>query len=124
MYRRISRLFAFHIYNGLCEGLTHFSGPSRAAVIYAVSSQSPMLIYDPHNLLEGHERKLKELYLDSTVWRDDAVDPDLLMIDGQPISEKNLHLTGLISRGGRSRSIFYILSHVPSPLTLEEWIKR
>lgn len=130
MYKKISKLCAFHIYEGLCEGLSHFSGPSRAAVIYATGRKNPMLIYDPQNLLEGHEPKLRELYIDSTAWRDDAVDPDLLMIDGQPIPEKNLYLTGLISKGGRSRSIFYQMwftEHHPDMCSIgptERWLEH
>lgn len=130
MYRKISKLCAFHIYEGLSEGLSHFSGPSRAAVIYAAGPHDPMLVYDPQNLLEGHEPKLKELYLDSTAWRDNAIDPDLFMVDGQPDQEKNLHLTGLISRGGRSRSIFYQMwftEHHPDMCSIgptERWLEH
>ncbi len=130
MYRKISKLCAFHIYEGLCDGLSHFSGPSRAAVIYATGAENPMLIYDPQNLLEGHEPKLKELFIDSNSWRNDATDPELLMIEGQPIPERNLHLTGLISKGGRSRSIFYQMwftEHHPDMCSIgptERWLEH
>jgi len=95
-----------------------------------VGPEDPMLVYDPQNLLEGHEPKLKELYLDSTSWRDDAIDPELLMLDGQPIPEKNLHLTGLVSKGGRSRSIFYQMwftEHHPDMCSIgptERWLEH
>lgn len=130
MYRRISKLCTFHIYEGLCEGLSHYSGPSRAAVIYAVGFNDPMVIYDPQNLLEGHEPKLKELFIDSTKWRNRIVNPESLMIDGQPVPEKNLQLTGLISRGGRSRSIFYQMwftEHHPDMCSIgptERWLEH
>jgi hypothetical protein len=130
LYSKISKLCTFHIYEGLCEGLSHFSGPSRAAVIYAIGPRDPILIYDPQNLLEGHEPKLKELYLDSTSWRNRFVNPELLMIDGQPLPEKNLQLTGLISRGGRSRSIFYQMwftEHHPDMCSIgptERWLEH
>jgi hypothetical protein len=130
LYKKISKLCAFHIYEGLCDGLSHFSGLSRAAVIYATGPKDPMLIYDPQNLLEGHEPKLKELYIDSTTWRDNAIDLELFMLDGQPIPEKNLHLTGLISKGGRSRSIFYQMwftEHHPDMCSIgptERWLEH
>ena len=60
----VSRLCAFHIYEGLTEGLSLFSGTSRVAVIYAVRPGWRLHIYDPQNLLQGHEPKIKELYLD------------------------------------------------------------
>ena len=55
--------------DGLCDGLSHFSGPSRSAVIYALTPHDPVCIYDPQHLLNGHEPKFKELYLDSNDWR-------------------------------------------------------
>ena len=54
---------------GLRDGLSHFSGPSRTALIYAQDSRGPIRIFDPQNLLRGHEPKFQELYLDSDVWR-------------------------------------------------------
>ncbi len=55
--------------DGLSEGLSNFSGPSRAAVIYAITPNDPVYIFDPQNLLIGHEPKFKELYIDSDNWR-------------------------------------------------------
>ncbi len=130
LYRKLSELCTFQIYEGLCEGLSHFSGPSRAAVIYAIHRDNPMLIYDPQKLLEGHEPKLKELYIDSTTWRKNVATFEALMIDRQPIPEKNLHLTGLISRGGRSHSVFYQMwftEHHPDMCSIgptERWLEH
>jgi hypothetical protein len=59
----------FHALDGLRDGLCHYSGPSRAALLFAIGPQDPILIYDPQNLLRGHEPKFKELYLDSDAWR-------------------------------------------------------
>ncbi len=105
--KMISKLCAFHIYEGLRDGLSHFSGPSRAAVIYAIGPDSPMRVYDPQSLLRGHEPKLRELYLDSHAWRADGPAPALLRGYGHPFPEKNLGLAGLISFGGRSEAVFY-----------------
>ena len=53
----------FHVFDGLREGLSYFSRPSRVALIYAVSPDKPVRIYDPQYLLQGHEPKLRELYI-------------------------------------------------------------
>ena len=42
--------------DGPQDGLSHFSGSSRAAVIYAITPDDPMRIYDPQNLLRGQMR--------------------------------------------------------------------
>jgi hypothetical protein len=55
--------------DGLRDGLTRFSGPSRTAVIYAIRPDDPMYVYDPQRLLTGHEPKFKELYIDSDEWK-------------------------------------------------------
>ncbi len=92
---------------GLQEGLTHFSGPSRTAVIYAIKPEDPIYIYDPQNLLDGHEPKFKKLYIDTDEWRKKNV----LSYDKKKFSnlthEKNLELAGLISYGGRSSSVAF-----------------
>jgi hypothetical protein len=127
--KALGRLRAFHIFEGLCEGLSLFSGPSRVALIYASKAESPVKIYDPQDLLRGHEPKLKELYLDTGKWRE--------QISGirnkgfeQPRIEQNLELTGLISRGGRSASVFYQMwftEHHPDMCSIgptERWLEH
>ncbi len=96
----------YHIYDGLREGLSHFSQPSRVALIYAADTDSPIRIYDPQFLLQGHEPKLKELYLDSQGWRKKSFYSRNMKIH-EVEHEKNLQLTGLISFGGYSRSLAY-----------------
>lgn len=61
----IHNLCIFNALDGLQDGLSHFSGASRVALVYAIQPNEPMRIYDPQNLLRGHEPKLKELYLDA-----------------------------------------------------------
>jgi hypothetical protein len=100
-------LCLFHTLDGLRDGLSHFSGASRAAVIYAVRPDDPIYVYDPQHLLHDHEPKLKKLYLDSNEWREKAADISRIVRSGHVLPEKNLQLTGLISFGGRSHSIFY-----------------
>ncbi len=97
----------YHALDGLRDGLRHYSGPSRAALLFAIGPQDPVLIYDPQNLLRGHEPKFKELYLESDAWR--AARPrgpkSSLIGPFDPVA--NLQLTGLISFGGRSATIDY-----------------
>jgi hypothetical protein len=100
-------LCLFHTLDGLRDGLSHFSGASRAAVIYAVRPDDPIYVYDPQHLLHDHAPKLKKLYLDSNEWREKAADISRIVRSGHVLPEKNLQLTGLISFGGRSHSIFY-----------------
>ena len=105
--RNFHRQCIFDTLQGLQEGLSRYSSPSRVALIYAVTPDDPVRIDDPQNLLAGHEPKFKELYLDSDQWRQ-KVPPSLsFMAYGHTVAEPNLHLAGLISCGGRSRSIFY-----------------
>ncbi len=100
-------LCIFHTLDGLRDGLSHFSHPSRAALIYAITPQDPIRVYDPQNLLRGHEPILKEIYLDSDDWSQNAPDFDKMRRFGQIQVEENLQLAGLISCGGRSHSVFY-----------------
>jgi hypothetical protein len=97
----------FNALDGLRDGLCHYSGPSRAALLFAVEPDDPIQIYDPQNLLRGHEPKFKELYLDSNDWRTAGRQgPRTALIDHfDPVA--NLQLTGLISFGGRSAAIDY-----------------
>lgn len=120
----------FNVLEALREGLTHFSGPSRVACLYAEKPEDPIRVCDPEDLLRGHEPKLKELYLDSDAWRTKAPDIRGMKRFGQISVEPNLHLSGLISFGGRSRSIFYQMwftEHHPdmcSIIPTERWLEH
>ena len=103
----VKNLCLFHIIDGLRQGLSHFSGPSRAALMYAEMADDPIRVYDPQDLLRGHEPKLEEIYLASDQWRVNAPNTQDFTLFGQMYPEKNLELSGLISYGGRTRSIFY-----------------
>jgi len=92
-----------HIHDGLCNGLTRFSGPSRAAVIYATDEQGPVRVYDPHELLRGHEPRLQELYVKEKLWLKCARQEKKEEI----IPCKSLDLTGLVSFGGRFPHTFH-----------------
>ncbi len=97
----------FHIHEGLCDGLSHFSGPSRAALIYAEKPEDQPRVYDPQGLLEGWEPFVEKIYLKSGAWRE--YNPRIAQMRGfgQVFPEKGLDLAGLVSRGARAKSIFY-----------------
>jgi hypothetical protein len=126
----VKNLCLFHIIDGLREGLSHFSGPSRAALIYSESAEDPIRVYDPQDLLRGHEPKLEEIYLASETWRTNAPNTKDIKYFGQIYPEKNLDLSGLISYGGRTRSIFYQMwftEHHPDMCSIgptERWLEH
>jgi len=116
--------------DGLCDGLSHFSGPSRSAVVYALTLNGPVYIYDPQHLLNGHEPKFKDLYLDSNDWRTSVGISNEKRKFSHMLPEKNLQLAGLISYGGRSSSVFYQMwfaEHHPDLCSVgptERWLEH
>lgn len=95
----------FHVLDGLRDGLSHFSQPSRAALIYAETPNSQPRICDPQNLLEGHEPKLQDFYLYSNKWRGEPVTGnELHLIEGD---ENGLDMSGIISLAARSKHMHY-----------------
>jgi hypothetical protein len=96
----------FQVFDGLREGLSRFSRASRVALIYAVDPEDPPRIYDPQGLLEGHEPKLREVYSNRDIRRDRGC--DLRKLRRLEVRhEPDPGLAGLISFGGRSRSVAY-----------------
>ena len=118
------------ILDGLRDGLSHFSGASRAAVLFAITPDAPMYMFDPQNLLAGHEPRLKELYVDNQTWRDRPVIPRDSLKFSHITPEKNLQMTGLISYGGRSGAIHYQMwftEHHPEMCSIgptERWLEN
>jgi hypothetical protein len=101
------QISARNVLEGLTQGLTRFSGPSRAALIMAETKDSPLLIHDPRRLLRGHEPKLAKVFLESGEWRERAPDTQAMKPFGQAAWAQKLHLTGLICAGGYSQPLFY-----------------
>ncbi len=97
----------FHILDGLRDGLSHFSGSSRAALIYTTSPDGPLRVYDPQDLLRGHEPRLQQFYLHTDSWRSrvDYDDAEVHFLGEDHY--KGLELTGLICFGGRSKAVPY-----------------
>ena len=97
----------YHTLDGLRDGLSQFSRPSRVALIYAVEEQAPIRVYDPQHLLRGHEPILREIYLETDDWQKNIPDFKRLKHYGQIHVEPNLELTGLIACGAWSPTLFY-----------------
>ena len=93
------------ILDGLRDGLSHFSGNSRVAVLYCFAPDSPLLIYDPQLLLQGHGLRFSKIYLENDEWRHSFTQDNFEI--GYIHPEKELHLSGLISYGGHSNSVYY-----------------
>jgi hypothetical protein len=116
--------------DGLRDGLSHFSGPSRTSVIYAIKPDDPVCIYDPQNLLQGHEPRFKELFIDADDWRERPLTPLLKNGSFHMLPEKSLQLAGIISYGGRSSSVFYQMwftEHHPDMCAVgpsERWLEH
>ena len=101
------RRCASDILNGLSDGLTHFSGTSRAAVMFALRAGSPMMVCDPQNLLKGHEPIFKSLYVDNDQWRLNDQEQANQRTFAHITPVKNLGLAGLLSHGGYSGSVYF-----------------
>ena len=72
-----------------------------------LASGDAVSICDPQRLLRGHEPILKEIYLDRDQWLHKVRIPTFGPRYGHLLPEKNLKLAGLVSCGGRSKSVFY-----------------
>ncbi|MBI4805402.1 MAG: DNA integrity scanning protein DisA nucleotide-binding domain protein [Desulfovibrio sp.] len=101
------QISARNVLEGLRQGLSRFSGPSRAALIMAETPESELLVHDPRRLLRGHEPKLNKMYLETSEWRENAPDTAVMKPFGQTSWAQKLHLTGLICAGGYSQPLFY-----------------
>ena len=101
------QISARNVLEGLRQGLSRFSGPSRAALIMAETPDSKLLVHDPRHLLRGHEPKLAKIFLESNEWRDQAPDTAAMKPFGQAAWAEKLYLTGLICAGGYSQPLYY-----------------
>ena len=107
MDNSLKRLCILNAFDGLVEGLSFFSRPTKTALIYAFNHDDSMRIYDPQHLLTGHEPKLKELYIDSNLWRENAIEAISNIKEGILHVTHDIEFAGLISSGGSSKSFFY-----------------
>lgn len=101
-----ANLCIFHIMDGLRDGLSHFSHPSRVALLYAIGPDDPVRIYDPQELMRGHEPMLEKVFIGSDDWKKGAGHLEQTKLI-KVIRSKQLELSGLITCGARSSSLFY-----------------
>lgn len=92
---------------GLRDGLSLFSGPSRTAIIFAVKSDDQLHIYDPQNLLRGHEPKLHAVYRQNHGWCQPFDGSTFRSLHNYIEIQDNLRLDGLLCNGGSSASVYY-----------------
>lgn len=92
---------------GLCSGLSRFSGASSVAFIYRLETDGELFVYDPEDLLRGHELKLKGYYLDNESL------PAFPFASTYPSAYSEiqqitgLDIDGLLSFGGSSSTVPY-----------------
>ncbi len=120
----------FNIFNGVVEGLSHFSEASRVALIYAIKPSDDLCVYDPQDLLKGHELRLKEIYSDIPAWRQAISSALAKQPRGKFLTTGSLNMTDLISFGGSSHSLFYQMwftEHHPDMCSIyptERWLEH
>lgn len=119
-----------HIHEALSEGLTDFSGPSRAALIYAERAEGPLRLYDPQHLMDGWEPLIEKIYFESDAWRQCETGVPQSRPCGQSTAHKGLNLAGLVSRGWWATSLFYQMWFTEEHPTLcstgpiERWLEH
>ena len=105
LYRK---LCVANIMNGVTEGLSKFSHPSRVALVFVPDPDDPVMVLDPQDLLRGHGVKVHTMFgSEEEEWRNRIK----TAIQGQPrgyqIPENDLALSGLISYGCSCSDFFY-----------------
>jgi hypothetical protein len=125
------KLCITNIVKGVEEGLSKYSNYSRVALIYAACKDDPVIVFDPQNILRGHESKLKEMFYDNhDKWQKSVEEK----ITGQPhgyiASDNRLLLSGLISHAGCSNEFFYQMwftDHHPDMCSIhptQRWLEQ
>lgn len=120
-----------NILNGVSDGLYKFSQPSRVALAFAPKPEDKLQVFDPQDLLNGHESKLREMFIAREAqWRKRVQK----LIDGQPrgymVAEEDLSMSGLISFSGASSEFFYqswFTEHHPDMCSIrptEKWLEQ
>ncbi len=120
-----------NIVKGVEEGLSKYSNYSRVALIFIVSKDDPVMVFDPQNILRGHESKIKEVFHDKY---DELTISVNRKISGQPqgyiASDNKLLLSGLISYSACSSDFFYQMwftDHHPDMCSIhptQRWLEQ
>ena len=125
------KLCITNILNGVSDGLSKYSHPSRVALIFAAREDDPVSVFDPQNILRGHESRLKELFFDNPgEWRARIKEKIQYQPLGHVVAEGDPGLAGLISYGGCSSEFFYqmwLTNHHPDMCAVhptERWLEQ
>ncbi len=125
------KLCIANILNGVVEGLSKYSRPTKVALIYMADRNDPLHVLDPQNVLKGHEPKLKEVYFDNRKqWIKNIVQKIKKQPKGYIAAENDLELDGLISYGGCASDFFYqmwLTEHHPDMCSIhptERWMEQ
>ncbi len=128
VYRKLS---VANIMNGVTEGLSKFSKPTRVALIYAATPDSPVRILDPRDLLRGHESRIRETFdSGSKEWKENIRASIYSQPKGCIVPENDLALSGLISYGCSCENFFYQMwfaEHHPDMCSIhptERWLEQ
>ena len=93
-----------HIMEGLAEGLSHFSLPTRVALVYAKNPEDELRVVDPTGLLDSREPKLRELFVYSNRFRNDSAGD--CMTRTIPANDlARMQITGCIGYAARSSHV-------------------
>lgn len=115
---------------GVRDGLSFFSGTSRAAIIFALKETDELYICDPQNLLRGYEPKLEAIYFGDEPWCNQFCPGTFYHSYNHIEKQTDLLLDGLISQGGSSTPVFYQMwftEHHPNICSLcptECWLEH
>jgi len=125
------KLCITNILKGVAEGLSKYSNPSKVSLIFAAKEDDPVFVFDPQNILRGHESKLKEIFYDNhDEWWLGIKKKILDQPQGYMVPENDLALSGLISYGGCSNEFFYQMwftDHHPDMCSIhptERWLEQ
>ncbi len=103
---RFENVCLFHILDGLRDGLSHYIRPTRVALVYCIKPEGPLHIYDPMNLLSGHETMLRDFFIYNQDWRKEKpYAGGLELLERKHFQE--LQLAGIVTHGGRTDSVAY-----------------
>ncbi|MDD9304513.1 MAG: DNA integrity scanning protein DisA nucleotide-binding domain protein [Desulfobacter sp.] len=130
-YKSYKKLCIANILNGVSDGLSKFSNPSRVALLFAHSPDDPIQVFDPQDLLGGHESKLEEEFLtQEETWRERIKTKIARQPRGYLIFDEDPALSGLISFAGACSDFFYQIwftEHHPDMCSIrptEKWLEQ